>query len=156
MKTLKELADDPLVIVVDPYPHPLGDGQMLYLDVQSPEALGQLRAVLVEMAEGGAREVRLSRVGWAAFTSRVGDVTLKLTDAREEPSRTVELCERRPGAPSVEWTRHSEGWIECAELLDGLTPDHHQYMNRGTRDEAEIEVSFRESGAGHRLRHLSK
>ena len=129
---------------------------MLLLDVQSPAALGQLRAVLVELAEERAREFSLSSVGWAAFTSRVRDVTLKLADAREEPSRTVELRQAGPWAPSVEWTRHSEGWLECAELLDGLTPVHHQYMNSGTEDDAEIEVSFRESGAEHRLRHLSE
>ncbi len=150
----KELAEDPSVIVVDLYPHPLGDGQMLYLDVQSPEALGQLRAVFVELAEGRAREVSLSSVGWAALTQRVRDVTLKLMNAGEEPSRTVELREGRPGASSVEWTRHSAGWLECAVLLDGLTPVHHEYMNSGTKDDAEIEVSFRESGAEHRFWHL--
>jgi len=155
-EALKRLAEDPSVIVIDLYPHPLGEGQMLWLDVQSPEALGQLRAVFVELAGGRAREVSLSSVGWAAFTSRIRDVTLRLTDACEEPSRTVALHEGRPGAPSVEWTRHSEGWLECAELLDGLTPVHHQYMNSGTKDAAEIEVSFGESGAEHRLWHLSE
>jgi hypothetical protein len=153
-EALKRLAEDPSAIVVDLYPHPLGDGHMLWLDVQSAEALGQLRAVFVELAEGRAREVSLSSVGWAALTSRVRNVTLKLTGAREEPSRTVEIREAGLGAPSVEWTRQAEGWLECAELLDGLAPVHHEYMNSGTEDDADIQVSFRESGADHRFWHL--
>ncbi|HXN47454.1 MAG TPA: hypothetical protein VN893_12485 [Bryobacteraceae bacterium] len=155
-EALKRLAEDPSVIVIDLYPHPLGDKQMLWLDVQSPEALGQLRAVFVELAEGRAREVSLSSVGWAAFTSRICDVTLKRTDAREEPSRTVELRKGTPGASSIEWTRHAKGWLECVDLVEALAPDpvHHQYLNNGTEDEAEIQVSFRESGAEHRFWHL--
>ena len=150
LEALKRLADDPSVIVVDFY------GQMLYLDVQSPEALGQLRGVFLDLAEGRARKVSLRDAGWAAFTSRLHDVVLKLMDARQEPSRTVEVRGAAQAAPSVVWTRHTEGWLECAELLDGLTAGHHQYLNSGTMDDADIEVTFGEAGSQHRFWYLKE
>jgi hypothetical protein len=46
----------------------------------------------------------------------------------------------------VEWTRQFEGWLESAELLNGLNEGPgHQYLSRGSSDDAEIELSFQES-----------
>jgi hypothetical protein len=44
-----------------------------------------------------------------------------------------------------EFRRYKEGWLECAELLDGLKGPGHQYLSRGLMDEALVMVSFREN-----------
>jgi hypothetical protein len=43
-----------------------------------------------------------------------------------------------------EFRRHCEGWLECAELLDGNLGSGQAYLSRGRPDEAVVEVSFQE------------
>jgi hypothetical protein len=44
-----------------------------------------------------------------------------------------------------QFQRHKEGWLECSELFDGLKSPGHQYLNRGSNDEAVIIVSYQEN-----------
>ena len=132
------------VILVDLYQ--ASRGPIVRMDIQSAEALARLTGLLRTISEGKANEVSLASLDWIAFTPLVRDMRLKLTDSSKEPSRSVRLWVQPGVGTVVEWTRLSEGWLESAELLDGLRGEPgHQYLSRGSSDEAEIEVSFQEA-----------
>ena len=123
--------------------------------MQSPKALARLIDLLRAMSEATGNEVSLSSLGGITFTPALTDVRLKLTDSRKESSRSVRLWAQTGGGTVVEWTRQSEGWLESAELLDGLNQGPgHQYLSRGSSDDAEIEVSFQEADAKTRAERL--
>ena len=75
---------------------------------------------------------------------------MRTTDAHHlleahEPSRTVRKVQDTPRGPRFEFMRYEEGWLECAELLDGLKAPGHQYLSRGSMDEALVMFSYREN-----------
>ena len=61
-----------------------------------------------------------------------------------EPSRTARKVQDTLRGPLFEFRRYKEGWLECAELIEGLTGPGHQYLSRGLSDEALVMVSYRE------------
>jgi hypothetical protein len=142
LKLERRLAKDSSVIVVDLYQVPRG--RVLRLDVQSVEALGRLRTLFHDLSEHKVREISLASLDFIAFSQSVKDIVLKLIQGGREPSQTIKLASDGPTGAIFVWARHSEGWLECAELLDGLTQPGHQYLSRGARDDAEVEVSFQE------------
>ena len=143
---MKETGHNEEQIIVDLYR--AARRHVVRIDVQSLEALARLIDLLRAMSEGTAHEVPLSILDGIIFTPAVTDVCLKLTESRKEPSRSVRLLAETAVGTVIEWTRQSEGWLESAEPLDGLNQGPgHQYLSRGSSDDAEIEVSFQEAGA---------
>jgi hypothetical protein len=142
-KLKRHSVGDSSVILVDFYRG--ARGRVLRFDVQSVEALARLGTLFRELSEHKVREVNLASLRSIAFAQNVKDIVLKSIQDDREPSQTIKLERETSTGAIFLWTRHSEGWLECAELLDGLTQPGHQYLSRGTSDDAEIEVSFRES-----------
>ena len=150
---MKETGHNEEQIIVDLYR--ASRGPVVRIDVQSPKALARLIDLLRAMSEGTANELSLSSLDGIAFTAALTDVRLKLTNSRKESSRSVRLWAQTGVGTVVEWARQSEGWLESAELLDGLNEGPgHQCLSRGFSDDAEIEVSFQEADAKTRAERL--
>jgi hypothetical protein len=133
-------------IIVD-YHH-ASTGPTITLDIQSSEAMKALSGLFRQLAVSAHHEVHLADSPFIVFTDAIKDILLRRTEKFYEPSRTLRLIQTS-GPAIFEWTRHDEGWLECADVVDGLTePCGHQYLNRGLRDEAEIVASFKELERG--------
>jgi hypothetical protein len=65
---------------------------------------------------------------------------LKLVE--NEGSRQIQYQKTGADGKVLLWSRHAEGWLECAQKIAALAAPGHQFMGNG---EAEIEVSFLEN-----------
>ena len=121
------------------------DGPTLMFLMYEEAELSALRDLFLRLAKGEKRNLSLRDTGIAEFISALDDLVLvRLLDAHE-PSRTVRKVQDTPRGPRFEFMRYEEGWLECAELLDGLKAPGHQYLSRGSMDEALVMVSYREN-----------
>ena len=73
------------------------------------------------------------------FSTNCPPILLKLIE--NEGSRQIQYESTHAKDKILAWSRHDEGWLECAEQIAALGAPGHQYMGNG---EAEIEVSFLE------------
>jgi len=112
--------------------------------VGSADALARLRRAFQSLADGSVEKIDLGSFDWIRPQQNLGSIQLKLLSLGQEPARTLRVYEISPNNFKLEWSRHSEGWLENAELLDGLKGPGHQYLNCGASD-AEIEVSYLEN-----------
>ena len=119
-------------------------GHVLRIAVQSTDALKKFRAALYDLSQAKVRETNLSQLDFVVLFPPLKKVLLRVTDEPQEPSRTVKLEGNMEHSVLLVWTRHSEGWLESAEMLDALSEPGHQYLSRGTGDDAEIQVTFKE------------
>jgi|ERR1700683_2041081 hypothetical protein len=142
-RSRKHLNIGPTVVFVDSYQG--SRGQVLRVDIQSFEALMSLRAVFHELSQNKVRKIGLASLNFVALAPGLKDVVLEVIENGREPSRTVKLVRDDSTQTVFFWTRQSEGWLESAELLDQLSQPGHQYLSRGSSDDAEVEVSFRET-----------
>jgi hypothetical protein len=126
------------------------------LDVLSRDALCRLRTAFQELYEGRATRSLVSNIGKTVFTKAISEIALLTVGDREEPSRAITPVVATRGGVVIEWTRNSEGWIECAELLDGLVGAGHQHLACSPSGDLEIEVDFQETGAEQRLAILNR
>ncbi len=103
-----------------------------------------LKSIFLSLAEGGRLKVSLRAAGIVKFASAIDDVVfVRLVDG-DEPSRMVRKVQDTIRGPVFEFRRHKEGWLECAELVEGLTGPGHQYLSRGNSDEAQVMLSYGE------------
>jgi len=120
-------------------------GPTLLLVVHSASSLKQLRDLFVSVstqAEGYAEE--LFKNDWVEPSASVRSLVLRrLTNRKAEPSKTFRLLTQEKGAV-FEWSRHAEGWLECADKLDALRLPGHQYLTIGGFNDALVEVSYLE------------
>ncbi|HEX9223230.1 MAG TPA: hypothetical protein VF860_07860 [Candidatus Acidoferrales bacterium] len=106
--------------------------------------LSGLKSIFLSLAEGGRLKVSLRAAGIVKFASAIDDVVfVRLVDG-DEPSRMVRKVQDTIRGPVFEFRRHKEGWLECAELVEGLTGPGHQYLSRGNSDEAQVMLSYGE------------
>jgi hypothetical protein len=120
-----------------------GPTLMFLIDKES-DLLG-LKTIFLRLARGDAGNISLRTEGIVEFASAIDDlIFVRLLD-EHEPSRMVRKVRDTLRGPLFEFHRHKEGWLECAELLDGLKGRGHQYLSRGSMDEALVMVSYQES-----------
>jgi hypothetical protein len=117
---------------------------ILVIRVQSDSGLAQLRSVFTNLATAvdGYRE-DLCTYEWINCLSTIESLVVeRLTNRKDEPSKTLRLLKRGKNRAVVHWSRHEDGWLECAELLDRLKVPGRQYLDIGHFNDASIEVSF--------------
>jgi hypothetical protein len=142
------LAEDSSVILIDLYKDGHGDPNLL-LDTPSAQALSTLRKIFERFINRELTELRLTTNPTFAFTPRVTELILKLTEGAD-PTRSIEAAD----AKTLQWTRNPEGWLRCIDLIDGLIHPGHQYLECAN-DKINIVVSYQENSAESRLRHLT-
>jgi hypothetical protein len=132
-------------IVIDLY-----DGNYsptLLFRVQSQEKLSQLRDLFTKLSKAADHHREdLCEYEWISCLPSIKSLIVeRLTNREAEPSKTVRLIEWIKKPAVVHWSRHEEGWLECAEKLDGLNVPGHQYLDTGHFSDASVEVSFMEN-----------
>jgi hypothetical protein len=120
------------------------DGPTLVFLFFEGEDLIRLKTIFLGLAQGEASEVSLRAAGIVEFASAIDDLVFVRFVNGGEPSRMVRKVRDTLRGPVFEFRRHKEGWLECAELIEGLTGPGHQYLSRGSIDEALVMVSYRE------------
>ena len=121
------------------------DGPTLMFLIHEEAGLSALRDLFLRLAKGEKGNLSVRDTGIAEFVSALDDLVLVRLQEAHEPSRTVRKVQDTPRGPRFEFLRYEEGWLECAELLHGLKAPGHQYLSRGSMDEALVMVSYREN-----------
>lgn len=116
----------------------------ILLRIGSPIAVGRLTDLFRQLSESRFLELNALGIHPTLFVLPESLEDIIFRTATNETSRTVELRKSKTGQRSMIWTRHTEGWLECAELVVVLSPGGYQYLSRGTSDDAEVLVSFGE------------
>lgn len=123
-------------------------GPTIRINICSLETLVQVRNIFLQLAEARVREVKLHKVESVKVTNVKG-LTLRLIDGnRERTMKTLELEDNTPEGPVFYWFKSSLGWIECAELIEGLIERNapgHQYLTDEGIDDAIVEIAFLET-----------
>jgi len=107
--------------------------------LQSSDDRDHLRDLFLDLAHRRVSEYSLEDAIWAEFSTNCPPITLKFVT--KEVSAQIQCEKTDDRARAFCWSRHEEGWLECAEKIDAFTAPGHQYMGSG---EAEVEVSFLE------------
>src|ERR1700730_6620311 len=121
---------------------------ILLFRVQSQLGFSQLRTLFASFANAidGHKE-DLCRYEWINCLPSIGSLVLeRLPSRKAELSRTLRLLEPGKNRAVVHWSRHGEGWLECAEKLDRLTVPGRQDLDIGHYNDASVEISFMEYG----------
>jgi hypothetical protein len=114
---------------------------LLFTGPSSAE-LRMLRKIFRQLAENEIQKIDLVSLDWIQPDSILKHIELSLL-SDGEPSRTLRVTSEASNGVRIEWRRHSEGWLENAELLDGLTAPGHQFLDYGSYG-AVIEISYLE------------
>jgi hypothetical protein len=116
---------------------------LMFLAYEDADLVG-LRAIFLSMAQGEADGMSLRATRTVEFASAIDDFVFIRIPDEQEPSRMVRKVRDTLRGPLFEFRRHKEGWLECAELVAGLTGPGHQYLSRGLNDGALVIISYRE------------
>jgi hypothetical protein len=116
----------------------------LILVVQSHSGLGNLRQVFQDLADSKFNETDLCAFPWVNCRDAISRLKLRLITDKTEPATILKASKDGLHRFGLEWSRHSDGWLENAELLDGLTGPGHQFLDYGS-NRATIEVSYLEN-----------
>jgi hypothetical protein len=121
-------------------------GPTIRIEAHSVEIIEQIRSIFLELASAGTREVELHKVE-GVRTEGVKEFVLKFVPGEGEPRRTLKLVHTGSEGSVFCWSKSSEGWVECAELLDGILHQHpgHQYLTDEAIDDALVVVAFMEA-----------
>ena len=125
------------------------DGPTLLIEMYESQ-LERLKAIFQRVSEGRPTRISLRKSGILSTMDSVDDLLFVLDPKDKDPSWMVRRVGEHSNQCVFQFQRHKEGWLECLELLDGLTPPGHQYLSRGSSDEALIIVSYRENLARYR------
>jgi hypothetical protein len=119
-----------------------------YLSSQGPRIVFLLRSthdrdwllgLFRDLANHRVSKFALRQIEWTEFSTNCPSILLKLV--KNEGSQQIVYENTDSDGKVLAWSRHDEGWLECAEKIAALAKSGHQHMGNG---EAEIEVSFLE------------
>jgi hypothetical protein len=120
------------------------NGPTLMFLMHEDADLFRLQAIFKRLAQNEATKVSLRTEGIVQIVGPIDDLVFARLSTKQEPSRMVRKIQDTPRGPLFEFRRYEEGWLECSELIDGLTGPGHQYLSRGSSDEAMVMVSYKE------------
>src|SRR5260370_3128736 len=120
---------------------------LMFLTYEDADLVG-LKAIFLSIAQGDAVGMSLRATRTVEFASAIDDLVVVRIPDEQEPSRMVRKVKDTLQGPLFEFRRHKEGWLECAELIEGLKGPGHQFLSRGLSDEALVMVSYREDMSG--------
>jgi hypothetical protein len=116
------------------------NGIKILFKLDSTEDRDSLRALFLNRSNKPLGDINLRDEAWAEFTPDTPAIVLKFVP--REAARQIEKRKSKSVGEVLVWSRHEDGWLECAEKVAALDGPGHQYMGTG---EAEIEVSFMEN-----------
>ena len=124
------------------------DGPTLRIDTILSEGLIGLRDGFVRLASVNCGIVQLATIApgriehFSSMELINSDRTLRTGRSKE-----ITLLKRTVRGPCFCWARDSEGWIDCSVLVEKmltLGKPCHQYAGVVGRDDAVVEIAFRE------------
>src|SRR5689334_13797646 len=107
-------------------------GPTIRLETSRVELLETFKSLFLSLSAKRVLSARLRDLAFVTMSPNVADIELFVCTAVGEPYKTLRLLSSKLGPPSFKWSRSVEGWLECAELLDGLVETRrpgHQYLN---------------------------
>jgi len=110
--------------------------------LRSEEDLELLRNVFRSLATGSANEINLVHEKIVTAVDDFWEFKLRLIPVEKTVKPWVRKLDSGEKEHGVLWRRDKEGWTECAELLESLTPGTHQYFNYGVFSEVDIAAYF--------------
>jgi hypothetical protein len=123
---------------IDSYPSPSGTHIMFLL--RSVEDRTRLLEIFTSLADRRVSQFAFRRTEWVELSTACPPIILKLVEG--QASRQIRAEEGAPDGNVFTWSRHSDGWRECAEKVESLVKSSHQYMGDGV---VQVEVSFLEN-----------
>jgi hypothetical protein len=121
-------------------------GPTLMFQMYDGSQIEGLKTIFQRLSQGDPTKISLKKSGVVNTLKGFDDLLLFVLDPKDEDSsRMVRKVGENANGCVFEFQRHREGWLECSELLDGLTSPGHQYLSRGSSDEASIMVSYQEN-----------
>jgi hypothetical protein len=120
-------------------------GPTLMFQMYDQTHLSGLRAIFVRVSEGDPAKISLRKSGIVSTLDGIDDLLFVLDPQDKDPSRMVRKIGENANGCLFQFQRHKDGWLECAELLDGLISPGHQYLSRGLSDEAVVMASYEEN-----------
>jgi hypothetical protein len=113
--------------------------RILFL-LRSTDDRAWLQGLLRDLASRRVSMFGLQQVERTEFSKNGPPILLKLVE--NEGSRQIQYEKTGSDGKVLVWSRHAEGWLECAQKIAALAAPGHQFMGNG---EAEIAVSFLEN-----------
>ncbi len=120
-------------------------GPTLMFQMYDGSQLEGLKTIFQRVSEGDPTKISLRQSGIVGTLDGVDDLLFVLDPKDKDLSRMVRKVGENANGCVFQFQRHREGWLECSELLDGLTLPGHQYLSRGSSDEALVMVSYQEN-----------
>ena len=120
-------------------------GPTLLIQMYDQTQLEGLKAILRRVSESQPTKISLRESGILSTLDGVDDLLFVLDPKDKDPSRMVRKVGEHSNQCVFQFQRDKEGWLECSELLGGLISPGHQYLSRGSSDEALIMVSYQEN-----------
>ena len=120
------------------------NGPTLMFQMYDQSQLEGLKTIFRQVSEGNPARISLKKSGIVNVMDGIDDLLFVLDPKDKDPSRMVRKVGENANGSVFQFQRHGEGWFECSELLDGLTLPGHQYLSRGSDDEALVMVSYQE------------
>lgn len=112
---------------------------ILHFSIPSASELTNLIGLFRKLSESPL-SVRASELPLFELDN-VRDVEFVSVGERKEPARKLQRDKSRE---FYRWIHALEGWIQCAELAEGLSRPGHQYFDYGENNDVGIEASFTE------------
>lgn len=122
-------------------------GPTIRVNTRSVKALTQIKGLFLELAAAKISETSFNEIGSMKVIG-IKALVLKFVPESKEQKKTLKLVQVTPEGPVFHWSRSSEGWMECAGLIDGLLEYQrpaHQYLTDESVDDALVEVAFLEA-----------
>ncbi len=131
-------------ILVDYYAEAYGP--TIHIGARSVEALAWIKDLFEELAAAKISEVDLNEVSGVKVMG-IKAFVLRHVPGPRTYGRSLRRIHSMPEGTVFLWAKSTEGWLDCAGLLDGLlghgfSLSHHQYLTHDDIDDAVIEVYY--------------
>ena len=122
------------------------DGPTILMSTSSLQSLGRIRDVFLELAQGREYVSMIEELD-VAHLSGMSSLCCNLVPGHRIWDKSLEMVEYSPDGARFVWSNSAEGWLECAELIEGIEKGGrpgHQYFTAEGMDDAIVVVSYRE------------
>lgn len=113
------------------------------LKVDSSASLLLLKDIFRKRVHSSERVQSLKSHSDVIFPPSIEDILLTLIAGDKEPSKRIRKLQT-PAGMRLEFRRYAEGWLETAELIEGLEKPGHQYLIYDGSNDVDLVVSYME------------
>lgn len=121
-------------------------GPTIRIDTQSTKAIERVKKIFWELALAQTFERNLYNDEYLEITG-IKLLTLRLVTESNEKRKTLNLLQLTSQGPIFHWSKSSEGWKDCIDLIDGILKYNypsHQYLTDENIDDALVEITYLE------------